>query len=90
MNTIVLMGRLARDPETKLTSTQKGQTKVSRFPLVVKRNRTSKAFVVMITAYGNNAEFVEKYLEKGIKQVKETAKGTRIIKSAANITNKLI
>ena len=56
MNTIVLMGRLARDPETKLTSTQKGQTKVSRFPLVVKRNRTSKAFVVMITAYGNNAE----------------------------------
>ena len=54
MNTIVLMGRLARDPETKLTSTQKGQTKVSRFPLVVKRNRTSKAFVVMITAYGNN------------------------------------
>ena len=50
-----------------LASTQKGQTKVSRFPLVVKRNRTSKAFVVMITAYGNNAEFVEKYLEKGIK-----------------------
>ena len=27
MNTIVLMGRLARDPETKLASTQKGQTK---------------------------------------------------------------
>ena len=39
MNTIVLMGRLARDPETKLTSTQKGQTKVSRFPLVVKRKK---------------------------------------------------
>ena len=58
MNTIVLIGRLARDPETKLTSTQKGQTKVSRFPLVVKRNRTSKAFVVMITAYGNNAEYL--------------------------------
>ena len=67
MNMIVLIGRLARDPETKLASTQKGQTKVSRFPLVVKRNRTSKAFVVMITAYGNNVEFVEKYLEKGIK-----------------------
>ena len=50
-----------------ISSTQKGQTKVSRFPLVVKRNRTSKAFGVMITAYGNNAEFVEKYLEKGIK-----------------------
>lgn len=35
MNTIVLMGRLARNPETKLASTQKGQIKVSRFPLVV-------------------------------------------------------
>ena len=58
MNTIVLMGRLARDPETKLASTQKGKTKVSRFPLVVKRNRASKAFVVMITAYGNNAEYL--------------------------------
>ena len=58
MNTIVLMGRLARDPETKLASIQKGQTKVSRFPLVVKRNRASKAFVVMITAYGNNAEYL--------------------------------
>ena len=85
MNTIVLMGRLARDPETKLTSTQKGQTKVSRFPLVVKRNRTSKAFVVMITAYGNNAEFVEKFrreatgaakLELVISQIKDEQTGT--------------
>ncbi len=85
MNTIVLMGRLARDPETKLTSTQKGQTKVSRFPLVVKRNRTSKAFVVMITAYGNNAEFVEKYPEKELRllfpelvisQIKDEQTGT--------------
>lgn len=42
MNTIVLMGRLARDPETKLTSTQKGQTKVSRFPLVVKEIAQAK------------------------------------------------
>ncbi len=38
MNTIVLIGRLARDPETKLASTRKGQTKVSRFPLVVHRS----------------------------------------------------
>lgn len=45
MNTIVLMGRLARDPETKLASTQKGQTKASRFPLVVKRNRTTAATI---------------------------------------------
>ena len=67
MNTIVLMGRLARNPDIRQVSTQKGETKVARFPLVVKRNRTNKAFAVMITAYGSNAEFVEKYLEKGIK-----------------------
>ena len=104
MNTIVLMGRLARDPETKLASTQKGQTKVSRFPLVVKRNRTSKAFVVMITAYGNNTEFVEKYLEKGIKialsgelvisQIKDEQTGTAsygktsVIYNIQNSTNR--
>lgn len=51
MNTIVLMGRLARDPETKLTSTQKGQTKVSRFPLVVKRNRTGASYASSDTAH---------------------------------------
>ena len=67
MNTIVLMGRLARDPETKLASTQKGQTKVSRFPLVVKRNRTSKALVGMITAYGTPADFVGTYLDKELR-----------------------
>ena len=67
MNTIVLMGRLARNPDIRQVSTQKGETRVARFPLVVKRNRTNKAFAVMITAYGSNAEFVEKYLEKGIK-----------------------
>ena len=67
MNMIVLMGRLARSPDIRQISTQKGETKVARFPLVVKRNRTNKAFAVMITAYGSNADFVEKYLEQGTK-----------------------
>ncbi len=68
MNTIVFMGRLARNPDIRQVSTQKGETRVARFPLVVrKRNRTNKAFAVMITAYGSNAEFVEKYFGKGNK-----------------------
>ena len=67
MNMIVLMGRLARSPDIRQISTLKGETKVARFPLVVKRNRTNKAFAVMITAYGSNADFVEKYLEQGTK-----------------------
>ncbi|MBS6195149.1 MAG: single-stranded DNA-binding protein [Clostridiales bacterium] len=67
MNSITIMGRLARNPELRHISTQKGDTEVTRFPLVVRRNRTNKAFAVMITAYGANAGFVQKYLEKGMK-----------------------
>lgn len=67
MNNIVLMGRLARNPDVRQIATQKGETTVARFPLVVKRNRTNKAFPVMITAYGSNAAVVQKYLEQGTK-----------------------
>ena len=67
MNSITLIGRLAKAPEIRQIATQKGETEVARFPLVVRRNRTNKAFVVMITAYGGNAGFVQKYLEKGTK-----------------------
>lgn len=67
MNSITLIGRLAKAPEIRQITTQKGETEVARFPLVVRRNRTNKAFVVMITAYGGNAGFVQKYLEKGTK-----------------------
>ena len=66
MNMIVLMGRLARSPDIRQISTQKGETKVARFPLVVKRNRTNKAFAVMITAYG----------ELVISQIKDVQSGT--------------
>ena len=51
MNSITLIGRLAKAPEIRQIATQKGETEVARFPLVVRRNRTNKAFVVMITAY---------------------------------------
>lgn len=59
MNSITLIGRLAKAPEIRQITTQKGETEVARFPLVVRRNRTNKAFVVMITAYGGNAGFVQ-------------------------------
>lgn len=67
MNTITLMGRLARDPDVRQVQTQKGMMNVAGFPLVVKRNKTNKAFVVMVSAFGSNADFVQKYLEKGTK-----------------------
>ena len=67
MNSITLMGRLARDPDVRQVQTQKGTMNVAGFPLVVKRNKTNKAFVVMISAFGTNADFVQKYLVKGTK-----------------------
>ena len=71
MNTIVLMGRLARDPETKLTSTQKGQTKVSRFPLVVKRNRTSKTVTFCIRTTKVTADLLKKVLAAYLRHQKQ-------------------
>lgn len=67
MNSITLMGRLARDPQVSQIMGQRGPVNVANFPLVVKRNRTNKSFVVMVSSYGNNAAFVQKYLQKGIK-----------------------
>ena len=84
MNSITLIGRLAKAPEIREITTQKGETEVARFPLVVRRNHTNKAFVVMITAYGGNAGFVQKYLEKG---TKVTICGELVISQVKNEEN---
>ena len=84
MNSITLIGRLAKAPEIRQITTQKGETEVARFPLVVRRNHTNKAFVVMITAYGGNAGFVQKYLEKG---TKVTICGELVISQVKNEEN---
>lgn len=67
MNSITLTGRLSKDPAVKQIQSQKGPVAMAGFPLVVKRNHTNKVFVVMVSAYGSNAAFAEKYLKKGTK-----------------------
>lgn len=70
MNKVILMGRLTRDPEVRY-SQGASQTTVARFSIAVdrrfKREGEPDADFFNCTAFGKQAEFVERYLRKGIK-----------------------
>ena len=67
MNSVVLIGRLARDPE--LSYTPNTQTAVTRFTLAVDRPRRNGedagADFIRITVFGKQAETCDRYLSKG-------------------------
>lgn len=68
MNKVILMGRLAADPETR--QTQAGGL-VARYRLAVDRQRGKdgqrEADFINCVAFGKSAEFASKYLSKGTK-----------------------
>ena len=70
MNKVILMGRLTRDPEVRY-SQGASQTAVARFSIAVdrrfKREGEPDADFFNCTAFSKQAEFVERYLHKGIK-----------------------
>lgn len=72
MNKVILIGRLTRDPEVRY-SQGASQTAVARFSIAVdrrfKRDGEPDADFFNCTAFGKQAEFVERYLHKGIKMV---------------------
>lgn len=72
MNKVILMGRLTRDPEVRY-SQGANQTAVARFSIAVdrrfKRDGEPDADFFNCTAFGRQAEFVERYLHKGTKIV---------------------
>ncbi len=72
MNKLILMGRLTRDPETRYSQGD-SQTAFSRFSIAVdrrfKRQGEPEADFFNCTAFGKQAEFVEKYLKQGTKIV---------------------
>ena len=72
MNKVILMGRLTRDPEVRY-SQGASQTAVARFSIVVdrrfKREGEPDADFFNCTAFGKQAEFIERYLRKGTKVV---------------------
>lgn len=72
MNKVILMGRLTRDPEVRY-SQGASQTSVARFSIAVdrrfKREGEPDADFFNCTAFGKQAEFIERYLRKGVKVV---------------------
>jgi single-strand DNA-binding protein len=74
MNKCILMGRLVRQPEVRVT-TGITPTTVARFTLAVDRKfhreGEQSADFISCTAFGKTAEFAEKYLKQGTKVVAE-------------------
>ncbi len=72
MNKVILMGRLTRDPEVRYSQGEGGSA-VARFSLAVdrrfKRAGDAEADFFNCTAFGRQAEFVERYLKRGTKMV---------------------
>ena len=72
MNKVILMGRLTRDPEVRY-SQGASNTSIGRFSIAVdrrfKREGQPDADFFNCTAFGRQAEFIEKYLHKGTKVV---------------------
>ena len=67
INKVILMGRLARDPECKYI----GDRKVANFTLAVDRGRKNangerEADFIDCAAWGSSAEFVQKWFAKGM------------------------
>lgn len=68
MNKVILMGRLARDPELRYT--QSTNTAQCGFTIAVDRrfkaqDGTTKADFINCVAWRNTAEFISKYFQKG-------------------------
>lgn len=73
MNKAILMGRLTREPEVRYSQTDSSMV-IAKFSLAVDRRFKKKGDEVTTdffncTAFGKQAEFVEKYLKKGTKVV---------------------
>lgn len=70
MNKVILMGRLANDPDVTYSQGE-NQTCIARYRLAVnrrfKREGDADADFISCVAFGKNGEFAEKYLHKGTK-----------------------
>lgn len=70
MNKVILIGRLARDPEVRYSQGE-NSTAIARYSLAVdrkfKQDGQPTADFINCIAFGKNGEFAEKYLRKGTK-----------------------
>lgn len=72
MNKAILMGRLTKNPDIRYTQGEKPVC-IARYTLAVdrrfKRDGEQEADFISCVAFGRQAEFAEKYLQKGTKIV---------------------
>ena len=72
MNKVILMGRLTRDPEVRYSQGE-NSIAIARFSIAVdrrfKRQGETETDFFNCTAFGKQAEFVEKYLKQGTKML---------------------
>ena len=71
MNKVILMGRLTRDPDVRVTAGEKQMT-IARYTLAVDRRRKSDngeqtADFISCVAFDRAAEFAEKYFHQGMR-----------------------
>lgn len=73
MNKVILMGRLTREPDVRVTTGERSMS-IARYTLAVdRRGRRSEngaeqtADFISCVAFDRNAEFAEKYLHQGTK-----------------------
>lgn len=68
MNSVQLLGRLARDPEVRYTAGE-NPTAVARFTVACnrkyKKDAEQEADFISCIAFGKTAEFIERYFSKG-------------------------
>lgn len=73
MNSIIICGRLCRDPEVRYTGTGENTSTVARFTVAVsrrfKKDGEADADFFNCVAFGKNGSFVEKYMHMGNKVV---------------------
>ena len=66
MNNVVLIGRLTADPKVESYGKGRNAGTYGKYTLAVDRDKDNTDFIRCIT-FGQGAEFVEKYLKKGMK-----------------------
>ena len=66
MNRVILLGRLTKNPEVRMS----GEMKIARYTLAVdrrKKDAEQTADFISCVAFGRGGEFAENYLHKGMK-----------------------
>ena len=65
MNSVILKGRLTKDPDVRYTQGQE-QMAIARYSLAVnRRGKDAGTDFINCVAFGKQGEFAEKYLKKG-------------------------